>query len=327
MSGMTTRSTLSMQHCTIHKVVPGIYLAQPHAGGAAVSNAGIVALGNQTLIFDTFWTPAAACELRQAAEELTDAPVRIVVNSHHHAAHIGGNQVFDADATIIAATVTRKLMAEYAPQQLAWHRHHHRSHLAELEATVLNAKGSALRVAQAKYDQYQHLIAALPTMNLRLPDMTFEQQMVLHGSQRSVEIISYGGGHTSSDTILYLPDDGIIFMGDLLSINRHPFLGDGDPGELPRILDLITRLNPHAIIPGHGDMGALADIQTMQSYLAMLTETALTELAFQYEDEAELSQKVAKFTVPKLYADWESPEYFNANLHFLYKRVMTAYAD
>lgn len=327
MSGSPSLTPLRLQHCTIYKVVQGVYIARPHEGSAAVSNAGIVALGNQTLVFDTFWLPTAAAELRQAAEELTGSPVRIVVNSHHHATHIGGNQIFDVDATIVATTTTRDLIAEHAPQQLAWHQHHHRSYLAELEAGVLNANGPSKQAAQYRYDQYQLLIDALPTMAVRLPDITFEHKIVFHGPQRRLEILSYGGGHTRSDTVLYLPEDGIIFMGDLLSTNHHPFLGDGDPGELPRILDLIARLNPVAIVPGHGDLGTLDDIQTMQSYLALLTETALTELAFQYEDEEELSQKVAKFTVPQVYANWAHPEYFNANLRFLYERVMTAYAD
>ncbi|MCB0124626.1 MAG: MBL fold metallo-hydrolase, partial [Caldilineaceae bacterium] len=327
MGGVSTLSPLSLEHCTIHRVVQGVYIAQPRVGGAAASNAGIVALGNQTLVFDTFWLPKAAAELRQAAEDLTNAPVRLVVNSHHHATHIGGNQVFDGETAIIAATMTRNLIAEHAPTQLAWHQHHHLSHLAELEASVLNAKGKQKDAAQQTYDQYQHLIGALPTIRVRLPDLTFEQHMVLHGSKRRVEVISYGGGHTHSDTILYLPDDGVIFMGDLLSTKRHPFLGDGDPGELPRILDLIARLNPLAIIPGHGDIGTVEDIQTMQTYLATLTETALTELAFQYGDEEEIYQKITRFAVPKLYQDWAKPEYFSANLRFLYERVMTAYAD
>ncbi len=325
---MSSPVTLSsLHHCTIHQLVQGVYVAEPIVGRGAAGNAGIVALGNQTLVFDTFWTPHAALELRQAAEELTNAPVKLVVNSHYHAGHTGGNQVFDPATTIIATTITRQLIAEHGPQQLAWHQHHHRSRLAELEAVVLNAKGLAQLAAQQAYDEYCQLIDALPTMTVRLPDMTFDQYMTIHGTDRRLEIITYGGGHTQSDTILYLPDDGIIFMGDLLTTKRHPFLCDGDPGELPRILDLITRLNPLAIIPGHGNISTLADVHAMQKYLALLTETAMTELAFQYEDEQVVSQKVAKFTVPAHYKDWANPEFFNTNLHFLYQRVMTAYAD
>jgi glyoxylase-like metal-dependent hydrolase (beta-lactamase superfamily II) len=323
----STVEIASLHHCTIHKVGQGVYVAQPIAGRGAAGNAGIIALGDQTLVFDTFLTPAAALELRQVAAELTNTPVKLVVNSHYHAAHTGGNQVFDPATTIIATTATRQLIAEQAPQHLAWHQHHYRSRLAELEATILNAKGTAQQAAQQIYDQYCHLVDALPTMTCRPPDMTFDQHLVIYGAERRLEMMTYGAGHTQSDTILYLPDDGIIFMGDLLSTMRHPFLCDGDPGELPRILDLIARLNPTALIPGHGGISTLADIQAMQSYLALLTETALTELAFQYEDEKELSQKVAKFAVPARYKDWANPEFFNTNLHFLYQRVMTAYAD
>jgi len=317
----------SLHHCTIYQLGQGVYVAEPIAGRGAAGNAGIIALGGQTLIFDTFLTPNAAAELCQAAEALTNAPVKLVVNSHYHAGHTGGNQAFDPATTIISTTTTRQLMAIHAPQQLAWHQHHHRSRLAELEAATFNAKGAEQVAAQQRVDEYTYLIDALPHMAVRLPDMTFEQDMVIHGTDRRLEIITYGGGHTQSDTILYLPDDGIAFVGDLLSTMRHPFLGDGDPGELPRILDLITRLDPTTIIPGHGKIGTLAEVQAMQSYLAQLTETAMTELAFQYEDDQVVSQKVAKFAIPAYYKDWANPEFFNINLHFLYQRLMTAYAD
>lgn len=325
---MSSPVTLSsLHHCTIHQLVQGVYVAEPLAGSGASGNAGIIALGDQTLVFDTFGMPRAAMELRQAAEALTTSSVKLVVNSHYHTGHTGGNQVFDPATTIIATTTTRQLIAEHAPQQLAWHQHHYRSRLAELEAAVLNAKGSAQLAAQQTFDEYCQFVDALPTMAVRLPDMTFDQYMAIHGADRRLEIITYGGGHTQSDTILYLPDDGILFVGDLLTTKRHPFLCDGDPGELPRILDLITRLNPIAIIPGHGHISTLADVQAMQAYLALLTETAMTELAFQYEDDQVVSQKVAKFAIPAHYKEWSNPEFFNINLHFLYQRVMTAYAD
>lgn len=324
---MSNTANLSgLQHCRVVEIGQEIYIAYPLAGKGAGGNAGIISMGDQTLIFDTFLTPDAAVELRQAAETLTSTPIKLVINSHHHPAHTGGNQVFDT-VDIITTTATRRLMTEYAPQKLAWHKHHAQSRLAELEAAILNANGTTQRAAEQTHSQYQCLVDALPSMEVRLPNITFEQHLVIYGKERQLELITYGGGHTQSDTILYLPDDGILFMGDLLTTRNHPYLSDGDPGELPRILDIVSRLNAQQLVPGHGEVSTLTDVQAMQSYLAMLTETALTELAFQFEDESELEQKITQFAMPVAYREWERPQYFATNLYFLYQRVMTAYAD
>ena len=310
----------SLQHCVIHEIGDGIYVAQPRVGRGATCNAGIVALGDRAAIFDTFLTPAAAIELREAAEDLTSSPVKLVINSHHHIGHIGGNQIYDDDVDLFATTATRELIATHVSQLLAG------SHQVASALATLSLTSNSYQINKS-HDDYQALMNALPSMTIRLPNVTFDQKMVVHGQNRCLEIFTYGGGHTQSDAILYLPDDDIIFMGDLLCTESHPFLGDGDPGELPRILDLVSQLDPVTIVPGHGQVGTLADVQTMQSYLAMLTETALTELAFQFEDGGELEQKVAKFKPPQPYAHWERAEFYTSNLQFLYERVMTAYAD
>lgn len=316
-----------LQHCTVCEIAEGVYIVQPKSQDGIAANAGIIALGDATIIFDTMLTVAAATELRQAAEELTNTPVKLIINSHHHADHVGGNSVFAPSTDIVSTVATRDLMAERLPQQVAWLQRNAEEQVAELKSTLDRLSGDTQAETLVKIAEYEQILAEAATTQIRLPNVTFEQKMQLYGPERQVEITTYGGGHTQSDTILHLPDDGIIFMGDLLTTQFHPYLSDGDPGELPRILDIITLLDPQMIVPGHGKLSTLADVQAMQSYLAMLTETALTELAFQYEDEAELEQKLAAFKVPAIYQAWRRPTYFTANLRFFYQRVMNAYAD
>ncbi len=316
-----------LHHCSIQEIAPGVYVATPLAGSGAASNAGIVALGDHTLVFDTFLTPPAALELRQAAELLTGTPIKLVVNSHHHLDHIGGNQVFDSSTDIITTTTTRHLLETESCAKLEERQAEAAAVLAQLEQNVATTKGTVRQHADMALNQHKALMAALPEMSIRLPNLTFTDRLVIHGAQRQAEIMTFGGGHTQSDTMLYLPAEQVVFMGDLLSIKCHPFLGDGDPGELPRMLDGVKRLAPTQLVPGHGPVGSLADLQQMQAYLAVVTEGALTELAFQFEDEAELAHKIARFPVPKLFTGWARPENFPANLRFLYQRVMAAYAE
>ena len=191
-----------LHHCSIREVAPGIYVARPLAGGGAASNAGIVALGDHTLIFDTFLTPVAALELRQAAELFTAAPVKLVVNSHHHLDHVGGNQVFAPDADLVATIRTRQLLASETTAALTQRQTQANAALAQLEDKVIGTKGAARQSAEAAVGQQRVLMGELPTMTIRLPNVTFTDRLILHGTAREAEVISFGFGHTQGDTIL-----------------------------------------------------------------------------------------------------------------------------
>lgn len=97
------------RHFQLEQLADGVYGAFGHEGAGTMANAGIVDLGGETLVFDTFFTPQAGADLRRAAEELTGRPVSLVVNSHWHADHTFGNQAFAG--TFVAATRTAELMA------------------------------------------------------------------------------------------------------------------------------------------------------------------------------------------------------------------------
>jgi len=82
-----------------------------------MSNAGIIDLGNSTLIFDTFNTQQAAEDLKVAAEELTGHSVQYVVNSHWHGDHVRGNQAFSS-SIIISSTKTFDLISTIFPNRI-----------------------------------------------------------------------------------------------------------------------------------------------------------------------------------------------------------------
>lgn len=316
------------QHFQLRKLSDGVYAAIQKPGGWAIGNAGIVDLGDHTLVFDTFLAPRAAAELRAAAETLTGRPVVTVINSHYHNEHFWGNQAFAPSTDIVATNTTRVLMATNGMQAIAQHQENAAKRLADLEqrykATNKPAQRQQLLLCLGYYES---IVATLPELQLRLPNVTFDGQMVLHGSQRSAEVFTYGAGHTPSDALLFLPSEGILFAGDLLSVQCHPYLADGDPGEISRILDNINQLKPKIIVPGHGELGDSQDVRAMAQYLTVLTETALIELAYKLESPAQLDEKIAGISIPQPFAGWLYANFFAANLRFLYERLMKAYAD
>ena len=108
---MKTKQQLpSSKHFRLEQLADDVYAAIHIDGGAAIGNAGIVDLGNRTLVFDTFFTPQAAHDLRAAAESLTGRAVDAVINSHYHSDHIWGNQAFSQHTDIISTVETRRLI-------------------------------------------------------------------------------------------------------------------------------------------------------------------------------------------------------------------------
>ena len=106
----------------------------------------------------------------------------------------------------------------------------------------------------------------LPRLIVRLPELTFDQRATLHGDRRNAELITFPGGHTGSDTVLYLPTDGIVFTGDLLFVGCHPFLGDGDPVKLLEALRQIGAWQAKNLVPGHGAVGGVDDLGLLSQY-------------------------------------------------------------
>ncbi|MCQ6265122.1 MBL fold metallo-hydrolase [Fictibacillus sp. WQ 8-8] len=96
---------------------------------------------------------------------------------------------------------------------------------------------------------------AIPILKPVAPSITFTDRLVLHGTKRRAELLTYGGGHTDSDSILYFPDDKVLFSADLVVIDNHPWMGAGQPEEWLTILDRMAMLDFHTVVPRHDPAG------------------------------------------------------------------------
>ena len=309
---------ISSKHFQVEQLAHGVYAVVHRVGGLAVANACIVNLGDQTLVFDTLLTHQAAIDLNLAAEALTDQPVTLVVNSHYHSDNTWGNQAFAPDADLISSEGTRKLLTSNAVDDYSWYKENLTEHYpsaapAQTGWTSLPRGGMEIDL-EASFTQ--GIQEALPRLRFRYPNLTFEKSLTLHGSNRSVQLISYNGGHTLSDTVLWLPEERILAAGDILYIGAHPFLVEADPRQVLYILDQIASLEPGFIIPGHGSVGTPRDLLVMQGYLSTLISKA--------EDFARRDQPLtaAKRTkVPAAYQSWLLSSNFTANLRRMVTQV------
>lgn len=312
----STHSLPTSRHFQLEQLAEGVYAAISIDGTGSMSNAGIIDLGDTTLIFDTFATPQAAQDLRSAAEQLIGHPIAYVVNSHKHGDHVWGNQVFVPAADIVATGKTRADMLKHVDVSKEAFQLDIENDIRDMEGKLAKEQDEHKKRAQAnEIATRREILTALSTFERTLPNLTFEQQLTIHGTRRTVELLTSGGGHTASDAFLYLPAEHLLFMGDLLFVRNHPWMGDGNPEEWIQILERIEQLSFTAAVPGHGPLGASEDLALLRRYI-----TSIVALAEKLMNEGVPLEEATKTKMPEPFDTWAGAEVFDWNMEFLYNR-------
>jgi glyoxylase-like metal-dependent hydrolase (beta-lactamase superfamily II) len=320
-SSFTGRAqSFTSSHFHTEQLAPGVYAAIATDNGFACANAGIVDLGEKTLVFDTFLSPLAAQDLLRAAEHLTRHPVAYVVNSHFHNDHIRGNQVFSPDVQIISTTQTREAIRRIEPDQIKWEIQNAPQLLIDTQESLgdetdpLKRRDLFLQAIYYKAVTDQHC-----ELKTRLPNLTFESKLTIEGTARKVELLHLGSGHTPGDCIMFLPDEHIAFVGDLVSIGMHPYMPDGILEEWKVTLRELEDLSVRTIVPGHGPVGDRVDITTMLDYFQGLQRLASNMVFFEKNDD-----EIPNEPIPPQYQPWLHRQNFLPNLRFLYSQTNRA---
>ena len=298
----------------LEQVAAGVFAAIATDEDWALGNAGFVDLGDRTVVFDTFASPHAAEDLRRAAEQFTGRAAEWVVNSHWHGDHYFGNQVFKPQAAIIATRNTRQAIEKSVAQfdsfggrlQEAIRDQH-----ARAAAETDDAKRQGFE-KQAKSFEIRRTIYA--TVVPTVPDFTFDGEFTIQGSRRTAMLLSYSG-HTLSDGVMLLPEEGILFAGDLAFIHGHPWMGDGDPDGWLAALDSFATLGVQKLVPGHGPVTSMDAIPPLREYIAGMPQ--LVHAAIRAGKRAE---EIESLPVPEKYRDRDGPEVFGWNTGAFYRR-------
>jgi glyoxylase-like metal-dependent hydrolase (beta-lactamase superfamily II) len=107
------------------------------------------------------------------------------------------------------------------------------------------------------------------------PTLTFRGRMTLWLGKLEVQLLQLGRGHTKGDTVVWLPQQKILFSGDLVEYGATPYAGDAYFKDWPQTLARIAALEPAALVPGRG--AALTTPQMVQAGLAG-TKSFVTDL-------------------------------------------------
>ncbi len=198
-------------------------------------NVGISTGEDGLFIIDDQVRPVTT-QLLQAIRKISDKPIRVVVNTHYHADHVGGNEAIGgAGAMIIAQDNVRKRMTT---EQVS---------IFMKETTPPYAKDA-------------------------LPLVTFNDRMSLHMNGETATAYHVANGHTDGDSIIHFPVSNVIHMGDMFFNGLYPYVDLDAGGSLQGLVaaaDLALSLANDAtrIIPGHGPLGVTEDLRSYRDYL------------------------------------------------------------
>ncbi|MCJ7573890.1 MBL fold metallo-hydrolase, partial [Candidatus Bathyarchaeota archaeon] len=262
------------KHFQLQRLADGVYAAVASERGYAICNAGIIDTGDRTIVFDTFISPEATKDLLRAAKRLTPQNNIRVVNSHYHNDHIRGNQVFPPDVDILSTATTFEGIAHKEPEEIKWEKENLPKAIVDTKSKLRMEKDPKRRHDLAlSIVYYEAIMKSHPKLKTRLPNITFEGSLTIHGTRRQVELLTLAG-HTASDLVLYLPDEKIAFMSDLLFVNNHPYLAGCSPKRWRKSLREIGKLGVQTLVPGHGPVGSPSDLSLLDQYIQTLESIA-----------------------------------------------------
>lgn len=301
---------IQSQYFTIIEMAEGVY-AVIEKEKTTGSNAGIIDLGDHTVIFDTFLNIDAARELKQISEKLTGKIASFVINSHSHTDHIIGNSLYSDNAVIVSSELTREEI-EKAKEEFQIEKAQYPVRIKEIE-NVINTKEDKTEIADFNNELLFLRNLVKDDVVIEVPNLTFKREITLHGSKRSLYLTAYDAAHSKGDVIAYLPNDKVCFAGDLLFAESHPWLGSGNPEKLKSILEELHNYNIEYFVPGHGRLSTKNEVLLQIQYINEVLQLVQRKNSL---DEKDYSLN----DISPVFRQWNSL-CFSWNIKFLLERI------
>ncbi len=297
-----------------NEVAEGIYVAtRPESTRQPVMGNGTVIVNDDhVVVVDGSGSPLLAERVIAHIHAVTDLPVRYLVISHWHGDHnLGNHRYVEAfpGITIIGHRFTRQAMLgatmdyveqykSFIPEQLGM--------LAQRLEAGTGSDGEPLEDWQRRELEdlvaYSDLfVAETLASQVTPPNLTFEQELVLSGGGRTIEIRHLGRGNTAGDAVVWLPEERILLSGDVV-VYPTPYGFYSYPRSWAAVLQQLQDLQPRLVVPGHGpvmtDTAYLALLQSLLDDVAAQAERAVAEgeSVDDFRSGLDLQQQRAAFT-------------------------------
>ncbi|HLI45061.1 MAG TPA: MBL fold metallo-hydrolase [Acidimicrobiales bacterium] len=271
----------------LHELAPGVFAYVQPDGTWWVNNAGAVVAAGQTLVIDTCATAARTRRfLGSLAGATGGSPVRIAVNTHEHGDHTYGNSLLPNEALLIG----------------------HENMRARL-------------LVDPVIDACPPLWDPVPDwggVGRRVPDLTISRDVTIHLGGVRVEVLHPGyAAHTTGDLAVWLPDQQVLYSGDLIFHGLTPLVVAGSIEGALRSLEWLWSFRPEQLVPGHGPIVPARELDRVLGEHERYYRLVL--------DRAEAGRRagrspleVARETELGEFAAWADSERLVLNLHRAY---------
>lgn len=271
----------------IIELATGVY-ARLHEG---LTNAGIIIGDDGVLLIDSLRVPSFGRDLIADVKKLTDKPIRYVVDTHSHWDHSWGNEEFP-DSTIIGHANARAEMLDVEAQRWWLDR-------------VVTANDPWSEEAK--------------TVTITPPDLTFEDQMSLYFGGRQIDLLYFGRAHTSGDIFIHLPDDGLLFTGDVAQDGGVPFMQDGYLKDWVATDNRLAEVPCEQFMAGHGPVGEPAALGEARDFIVALVDGVEAGIADGRDRDTTAADVTASMT--ERFGGWRGFERVEESAAYAYDQI------
>ncbi|RZW07482.1 MAG: MBL fold metallo-hydrolase [Rhodobacteraceae bacterium] len=200
-------------------------------------NSGVIIGDDSVMVIEAQATPRLAEKVIAKVREVTDKPITHLVLTHYHAVRVLGASAYGAGQVIMSDTA-RAMVAERGQED--W---------------------------DSEFQRFPRLFEGHESIpGLTWPTTTFSDEMTVYLGNRKVVIRKIGRAHTAGDAVIWVPDEQVMFTGDIVEYHSACYCGDGHFQDWGATLDRVKSYDPQAIAPGRG--AALAGREMVDAALA-----------------------------------------------------------
>lgn len=187
-------------------------------------NTGVIIGDESVMIVEAQATPRLARKVIEKVREVTDKPISHLVMTHYHAVRVLGASAYGAP-TVIMGEKARAMVVERGQED--W---------------------------DSEFGRFPRLFQGHEEIpGLTWPTETFGDRLTVYLGKRRVDLMHLGRAHTAGDIVAYVPDQNVMFTGDIVEYHSACYCGDGHFADWPQTLEAIRAFDLDAIAPGRGD--------------------------------------------------------------------------
>ncbi|QVK18204.1 MBL fold metallo-hydrolase [Mycoplasmatota bacterium] len=271
-----------------------------------MSNAGFINLGDKVVVFDTFLSIEAAKDLKRVIIDITNNDNFIIVNSHSHLDHYIGNCMFPEKTTIICSEIAYPKFIETS-KKIKLEANLYTEQINHLQNKLTTLKDPD-EILDTKNSLIIHQNLNMEGCKFINPNLTFNDKLSIHGTLDNFELNVIPTAHSHGDIIGNCKNSKVAFVGDLLFVDEHPYLGAGDPYLLKNELSKLLNCDIQYFIPGHGPICGKEKVAEQIEYIESFISLVKNNMSE--------SHKLKVYDLPNKFHHYEGP-CFKWNIEFL----------